>query len=175
MNNIDLKIACIIICKYVNFQSPSDSEYIIIPSCLRVDIATTFLKSPSRQATNPATNIVITPKIFRISLNIGIENMKLNRISKYTPAVTSVEECTNDETGVGAAMAAGSQAENGIWALFVIAAIIRNVNIILSLIYIESRIQYPFRNRYMIDIRIPTSPTRFEYSVNIPDTRDLLF
>lgn len=33
-----------------------------------------------------------------------------------------MEECTRAETGVGAAMAAGSQLENGIWALLVIAA-----------------------------------------------------
>jgi len=36
------------------------------------------------------------------------------RISKYTPAVTRVEEWTSADTGVGAAMAAGSHAENGI-------------------------------------------------------------
>lgn len=39
-----------------------------------------------------------------------------------TPAVTRVDECTKAETGVGAAMAAGSQLENGICALLVIAA-----------------------------------------------------
>lgn len=33
---------------------------------------------------------------------------------KNTPAVTSVDECTSADTGVGAAMAAGSQLENGI-------------------------------------------------------------
>jgi hypothetical protein len=38
--------------------------------------------------------------------------------------VTSVEEWTNAEIGVGAAIAAGSQEEKGIWALFVIAAIV---------------------------------------------------
>lgn len=38
----------------------------------------------------------------------------LNRINKYTPAVTSVDEWTSEDTGVGAAMAAGNQAENGI-------------------------------------------------------------
>jgi hypothetical protein len=37
-----------------------------------------------------------------------------NRNNKKTPAVTNVEECTNAETGVGAAMAAGNQEENGI-------------------------------------------------------------
>lgn len=36
------------------------------------------------------------------------------RIIRYTPAVTRVEEWTKEETGVGAAMAAGSHAENGI-------------------------------------------------------------
>ena len=45
-----------------------------------------------------------------------------NRNNKKIPAVTSVEEWTNAEIGVGAAIAAGSQEENGIWALLVIAA-----------------------------------------------------
>lgn len=46
--------------------------------------------------------------------------MTLNRIRRKTPAVTRVEEWTRDETGVGAAIAAGSQEEKGIWALLVI-------------------------------------------------------
>jgi len=40
-------------------------------------------------------------------------------MSKKIPAVTSVEEWTNALTGVGAAMAAGSQDLKGYWALFV--------------------------------------------------------
>lgn len=36
--------------------------------------------------------------------------------------MTRVDECTRAETGVGAAMAAGSQLMNGSWALFVMAA-----------------------------------------------------
>ena len=47
-------------------------------------------------------------------------NKKLKRIKRKTPAVTKVEEWTKEETGVGAAIAAGSQEENGICALFVI-------------------------------------------------------
>jgi hypothetical protein len=47
-------------------------------------------------------------------------------MSKKTPAVTRVEECTKAETGVGAAIAAGSQLENGICALLVIAAKVIN-------------------------------------------------
>ena len=54
------------------------------------------------------------------------KNIASCRIIKYTPAVTRVEEWTKEDTGVGAAIAAGSQAEKGIWALFVQAAIISN-------------------------------------------------
>lgn len=56
-------------------------------------------------------SIVVTIPINRV-VKEGL--FWLNRITKYTPAVTSVEECTNADTGVGAAMAAGSQAQNGI-------------------------------------------------------------
>lgn len=50
--------------------------------------------------------------------------------------MTKVEECTKDDTGVGAAIAAGSQAENGIWALLVKEAstinILTKINLFLS-------------------------------------------
>ena len=39
--------------------------------------------------------------------------MGKKRNSRKTPAVTSVEECTRAETGVGASMAAGRHDENG--------------------------------------------------------------
>lgn len=51
----------------------------------------------------------------------------MERIRIYTPAVTKVEECTKAEIGVGAAIAAGSQAENGNCALLEIAAIINKI------------------------------------------------
>lgn len=41
--------------------------------------------------------------------------------------MTNVDEWTNADTGVGAAIAAGSQEEKGIWALFVQADTISNV------------------------------------------------
>jgi len=50
------------------------------------------------------------------------------RIRRNTPAVTRVEECTSAETGVGAAIAIGSQVQNGNCALFVAAAMIRRVS-----------------------------------------------
>ena len=43
-----------------------------------------------------------------------LEKTKFKRTIKYTPAVTRVEEWTSAETGVGAAIAAGNQAEKGI-------------------------------------------------------------
>lgn len=54
-----------------------------------------------------------------------------NRIRRNTPAVTKVDEWTRALTGVGAAIAAGSQLEKGSWALFVIAA---------NIIMMESRL-----------------------------------
>jgi hypothetical protein len=63
-----------------------------------------------------------------IGENIGlVAKNGWNRIIIKTPAVTRVEEWTSAETGVGAAIAAGSQEENGIWALLVIAASVRNI------------------------------------------------
>lgn len=40
--------------------------------------------------------------------------------------MTRVDEWTNEETGVGAAIAAGNQAEKGTWALLVKEAIKKN-------------------------------------------------
>jgi hypothetical protein len=55
---------------------------------------------------NPETNNKIT---FNQQLKEG-----LRRNNKYTRAVTKVQECTETETGVGAAMAAGNQEKKGI-------------------------------------------------------------
>ena len=93
---------------------PIPKVSIIMPSCLKVDKAIIFFMSISIIAVIPAIIIVIIPinnNIYLIFISIII---KFIRINKYPPAVTSVEECTNAETGVGAAIAAGSQAENGI-------------------------------------------------------------
>jgi hypothetical protein len=84
-----------------------------------VERAIIFLRSISKLAPKPDINIVLTDTTNKINLT---PNISLNRINKYTPAVTRVEEWTNAEIGVGAAIAAGSQAENGICALLVIAA-----------------------------------------------------
>jgi hypothetical protein len=62
----------------------------------------------------PAITMVRTPTLKIIWEGAPEEINSLNRNSKYTPAVTKVEEWTKEDTGVGAAIAAGSQAEKGI-------------------------------------------------------------
>ena len=76
--------------------------------------------------------------------------------------MTNVEEWTRAETGVGAAIAAGSQAEKGIWALFVQAArISTNIQLFYhkcaSLLIIENS-QWPLNIIKAIHNKIPTSP-----------------
>ena len=75
-------------------------------------MATIFLKSNSQLANKPPKSIV--NKEISIIKPQTLINIKLNRINRKIPAVTKVEECTKEDTGVGAAIAAGSHAENGI-------------------------------------------------------------
>jgi len=78
--------------------------------------------SSSYIADSPAIIIVIAPNPHKTHKIFKEASKKFIRIKRYTPAVTKVEEWTKEETGVGAAIAAGSQAENGICALLVEAA-----------------------------------------------------
>lgn len=108
-----------------------------------------------------------------------ISSKKENRIRRYTPAVTKVDEWTRADTGVGAAMAAGSQAEKGIWALLVMAATIISVGSHKLSDRIESKfhiiiLKSPTIENQAIDKRIHTSPTRLVNTVNIPALLDFL-
>jgi hypothetical protein len=120
MNSRALKIACII--RWINAnKGPTSAQLVIIsPRCLSVDKATTFFKSFSKSAINPAKIIVTIPLINNIikAELFSIKNLE-NRTTKNTPAVTSVDECTREEIGVGAAIAAGNQFLKGNWALLV--------------------------------------------------------
>lgn len=91
-----------------------------MPSCLKVERAITFFISNSNRAAMPAIVVVKRPKIKIVCLQRATK--QLNRIRRYTPAVTRVEECTKADTGVGAAIAAGNHDERGICALLVILA-----------------------------------------------------
>ena len=86
-----------------------------------------FFKSYSELAPNPAINILRHEIINNDLFTKDPSKAPLKRIIKYTPAVTSVEEWTNADTGVGAAISAGNHAEKGIWALLVIAEIIQRI------------------------------------------------
>ena len=100
------------------------------------------------------------------------------RINKYTPAVTNVEEWTKAETGVGAAIAAGSHAEKGTWALLVIAEItIKYLSKSDKLFVIKLLYTYVHEPTYInieILINSPTSPNRLVIAVSIPALYDLL-
>lgn len=96
---------------------------------------------------------------------------------KNTPAVTRVEECTRADTGVGAAIAAGSHLEKGIWALFVIAAIIIIMGIWgrLCEAHMLRMFHWPWLRVQAMDRRIMTSPIRLARAVIIPAARDFGF
>ena len=85
--------------------------------------------------------------------------------------MTNVDECTNEETGVGAAIAAGSQALKGICALLVKDPIINNVLNIVSIsknsLY-KTILHEPKFNSIPILISKRTSPKRLVSTVNIP-------
>lgn len=100
-----------------------------------------------------------------------------NRINKKTPAVTSVEEWTRADTGVGAAIAAGSHLENGIWALLVIpATIIAKIIAELKGVSQKNNIfQCPWVKAQAILSKIITSPTRLAKIVSIPAAKDFWF
>lgn len=99
----------------------------------------------------------------------------MNRINKKIPAVTKVDECTNADTGVGAAIAAGNQMENGIWALFVII-IIKNINFKINLLnIIFNKFHDPQFIIKKIIISNIISPIRLVNKVNIPEFNDNVF
>jgi UDP-N-acetylmuramyl pentapeptide phosphotransferase/UDP-N-acetylglucosamine-1-phosphate transferase len=80
------------------------------------------------------------------------------------PAVTKVEECTREETGVGAAIAAGSHLLKGNWALLVIAVLmtIRPNIESLVLMVIRGYFEKVDMKRYLITNTRQASPKRLE-------------
>lgn len=94
------------------------------------------------------------------------------------PAVTRVDECTKADTGVGAAIAAGSQALKGSCALLVLAATKINKTTRLFGLNIEADSNGKDKEGQILrppkDTRIKPSPTRLEIPVNKPALRDLV-
>lgn len=86
-----------------------------------------------------------------------------------TPAVTSVDEWTKAEIGVGAAIAMGNHAEKGYCALFEQAAIVnKNNDINVNCSFIR-KFQFIVIIINPIDIKIKISPTRFDRRVIEPE------
>lgn len=127
--------------------------------------ATIFLMSISAQAQKPAISIVALP-IGSIHSNLNL----LNRINRYTPAVTRVEEWTRALTGVGAAIADGSQEEKGIWALLVIE--VSRISITRNWAH---AISWLWNRDIPRIIRRKQSPNRLVKAVIIPEPSDLRF
>ena len=84
------------------------------------------------------------------------------RSSKKIPAVTRVLEWTNLDTGVGAAIAAGSQELNGYWLLLVNAASNRDTH---------HTAEEPDCQIYLIANRYPISPIRLVIMVILAPDR----
>lgn len=97
------------------------------------------------------------------------------RINKNTPAVTRVDECTRAEIGVGAAMAIGSQAENGYWALFDEAASIIMIIMINGNSLFNEKFQFLIENNILIENKIIISPIRLLNRVIDPDAAVIKF
>lgn len=135
--------------------------------CLIVENAIIFFKSKDRQPAILLRSIVKIEILRKIKLNVEFLIIGSIFINKITPAVTKVDEWTNAETGVGAAMAFGSQAEKGSWALFVKAAkAIMNNTIILLLV--EHKVDHlPELNIKALAMINAISPSRFKMNVNI--------
>jgi hypothetical protein len=83
-----------------------------------VEYASTFLMSRWAMAMVAATRAVATPtQAIASGAQLWASAMiGLTRVMRNTPAVTMVAAWMSAETGVGPAMASGSQTNSGIWA-----------------------------------------------------------
>lgn len=86
-----------------------------------------------------------------------------------------MDEWTKAEIGVGAAIAMGSQAENGNCALFEQAAIIKNNKIIREYSWFILNLQLEDMVIIPIDNKIRISPIRFLRRVIVPEAADEKF
>src|SRR5512145_3062051 len=83
-----------------------------------VEYASTFLMSHCFSAIDAANSAVSAPTPATTAPDTGaIANRRLQRATRYTPAVTIVAAWISADTGVGPAIASGSQVYSGICAL----------------------------------------------------------
>lgn len=135
--------------------------------CLKVENAIIFFESVSCIAIRPDINNVQTAIMNKFS-SILFNNSK-NRIIMKIPAVTKVDEWTKADTGVGAAIAFGNQEEKGIWALFVIAVMMKIVIVITFNHFICSKFHVLNNHINVMEKINIISPKRFIKKVSIPE------
>lgn len=136
-----------------------DIKNIIKPTCLRVEKATISFKSNLLIAIKPPIIRVPKDKIKRKVLYKKL-NTWLKRNIIWTPAVTKVDECTREDTGVGAAMALGSQKEKGNWALLVREAKSKKKHVHKVKYLKVKTLNLKFSNDRQIEIITKQSPNR---------------
>jgi len=84
------------------------------------------------------------------------------------PAVTNVEECTREETGVGADIASGNQTKKGICALLVAVPTLKRMNN-TGLSKKKSKYKLFSEKKKSIEIKNMLSPSRLIKKVITPD------
>ena len=128
-----------------------------------------------------AKNAVSAPTTTTVRLAAGAsENSTLLRAMRYTPAVTIVAAWMSAETGVGPAMASGSQVYSGICALLPAQPRNRKRQITVTstepmanapgaAAFTETKSSFPrFANSMNIATRKPKSPMRFTMNAFLP-------
>ena len=89
---------------------PRPTRKVIRPRWLTVEYASKPLRSCLNTAMKAANSTVISPAAVTTTSNQPVPaSTGYMRISRNTPALTMVAECRYADTGVGAAMASGSQ------------------------------------------------------------------
>ncbi len=147
-------------------NKPLPNEKTMKPNWLNVEKAINFFISHSKIAIKPAIDKVSKDTITRIKFTE--KSKKLKRIIKKIPAVTRVEEWTKEETGVGAAIAAGNQDEKGNWALLVIKVKIKITDKRKDLCFKLIKFQSPRKYISPKLIKKNISPKRLVRNVSIP-------
>ena len=100
------------------------------------------------------------------------EEKKKNFKIRAIPAATSVEEWTKAEIGVGAAIAAGSQEENGNCALFVSAVINKSIVGTNTRTLIEvGVIKRKKQNKIIISILLERAKSKILFEIIISNKR----
>ena len=109
-NSSPLKNACVVTWNMPAPNAPAPHAINMNPSWETVEYASTFLMSVCPNAISAANSAVNAPTMATTALATGdSSNSRCMRLIRYTPPVTIVAAWMSAETGVGPAIASGSQ------------------------------------------------------------------